>query len=69
MARIAPSSELVAARLTVSRTPSPLGENQGAGSAPGVTLDRCGGAVSTMTVRVELAGALPHASTPVTVTV
>ena len=65
----APVSAFVAVRLTVSRTPSPLGENQVFASAPGNRSLRSGALVSTTSVRDALAGPLSHASLPVTLTV
>ena len=65
---IDPGSRFVAVRLTVSRTPSPLGENHWVVLAAGVRPASSGAAVSTVSSRVARAGPLPHGSTPLTLT-
>ena len=45
-------------RLTVSREPSPFGENHWLVVASGVSPDSCGATVSTTTVRLAAAGAV-----------
>src|SRR4029077_20225610 len=64
----APVSAFVAARLTVSRTPSLLGENHRFGSASGERSSRSGALVSTTSFRDALAAPLSQASSPVTLT-
>ncbi len=64
-----PVSAFVALTETVSRNPSPFGENHWVVSAPGDRPSSAGARVSTRTVRVALAGALSQLSTPLMLTV